>query len=268
MTKDKNPTPTKKLIYQIARYSGYFSGHLASSFADHSKRTATQISKVKKLVTDTLTKGLIFYCFINLSLYVLRLGSPGRALPSAEKIRRRFKNVLPEEIADKLTEAIISQKSLSESPSSVDFSVDLDEVDRLQAEQMRKICALIRRMFSLERKRELLELLIAFFQIDGAIENTELSALRQLSKSLGLTAKDFDDLFSTIAPRTTVIDKASFYEILEIDSSASAEQIHKAYRRMAAKYHPDRVANETTEAQQKAHNRFIEINQAFRRLKI
>lgn len=48
-----------------------------------------------------------------------------------------------------------------------------------------------------------------------------------------------------------------YYKTLEVDRKASADEIKRAYRRLARKYHPDR--NKETDAE----NRFKEVNEAY-----
>jgi len=50
-----------------------------------------------------------------------------------------------------------------------------------------------------------------------------------------------------------------YYDILGVSKSASADEIKKAYRRLALKYHPDRNGNKNPEAEKK----FKEANEAY-----
>ncbi|MGD9496578.1 MAG: molecular chaperone DnaJ [Armatimonadota bacterium] len=56
--------------------------------------------------------------------------------------------------------------------------------------------------------------------------------------------------------------QTDFYEILGVDRNASQEEIKKAYRRLARKYHPDVNPNDP-----QAEQRFKEISQAYQTLK-
>ncbi len=71
---------------------------------------------------------------------------------------------------------------------------------------------------------------------------------------------------STRAPAQA--SEASFdpYEILGIDSSASAEEIQAAYKARMHEYHPDKVAHLGEELQKVAHRKAVEIRQAYEQL--
>ncbi|XP_068659299.1 dnaJ protein ERDJ3B-like [Aristolochia californica] len=56
----------------------------------------------------------------------------------------------------------------------------------------------------------------------------------------------------------SVIGGKSYYEILQVSKGASDEQIKRAYRKLALKYHPDKNAGN-----EEANKRFAEINNAY-----
>jgi DnaJ like chaperone protein len=57
------------------------------------------------------------------------------------------------------------------------------------------------------------------------------------------------------------------YDILEIERGSSQEDIKRAYRRLAGKYHPDKVEHLGDEFKKLAEKRFKEIQQAYQELK-
>ncbi|HIJ38541.1 MAG TPA: DnaJ domain-containing protein, partial [Rhodospirillaceae bacterium] len=58
------------------------------------------------------------------------------------------------------------------------------------------------------------------------------------------------------------MSKRDFYEVLGIAKGASAEDIKKAYRKLAMQFHPDRNPDEPT-----AEQKFREVNEAYDVLK-
>ena len=55
--------------------------------------------------------------------------------------------------------------------------------------------------------------------------------------------------------------KRDYYEVLGVEKTASADQIKKAYRTLAIKYHPDKNQND-----QKCDEKFKEVGEAYETL--
>ncbi len=60
-----------------------------------------------------------------------------------------------------------------------------------------------------------------------------------------------------------VKDTHAAYKILEVEPTASDDEVKKAYRRMAVKYHPDKVEHLGPDFQKIAQEKFKEINAAY-----
>lgn len=56
------------------------------------------------------------------------------------------------------------------------------------------------------------------------------------------------------------------YSVLGIVPGASMEEVHRAYRREMAKYHPDRVSHLGEELQRVAHRKSLEIQKAYQEI--
>ena len=51
----------------------------------------------------------------------------------------------------------------------------------------------------------------------------------------------------------------SFYDILGVTESSSQDEIKKAYKKMAVKYHPDKVMHLGEEFQKSAKDKFLKV---------
>ena len=62
-------------------------------------------------------------------------------------------------------------------------------------------------------------------------------------------------------------DANSAYAVLEISPSATDDEVRSAYRRMAMKNHPDKVATLGPEVQKAAAEKFRQIQEAYETIK-
>lgn len=79
----------------------------------------------------------------------------------------------------------------------------------------------------------------------------EIDALEVIASYIGLSKAEADSIFAQFRPSND-----SNYRILEIDPSASDDDVKKAYRKMAVKYHPDKVATLGEDVQKAAEEKF------------
>ena len=62
-------------------------------------------------------------------------------------------------------------------------------------------------------------------------------------------------------------DSSMAYKILEVSKNASDNEVKKAYRKMATKFHPDKVHHLGKEFQKMAEEKFKTLNDAYTQIK-
>lgn len=113
-------------------------------------------------------------------------------------------------------------------------------------------------------KLELLHLLFNIAYADGEVVASELATIQRIANIFRIDRLDFE---SIKAPYMKTVDRDWAYKSLEIEPTATDEEIKKAYRRMAMKYHPDKVNDLGEEVKKSATEKFRSINEAYENLK-
>ena len=111
---------------------------------------------------------------------------------------------------------------------------------------------------------ELLHFLIDIANTDDYYSPEEEQLIINISHHLGINSADYRSL-AALYKKNVNPDWA--YEALEIEPNATNEEVKKAYRRVAMKYHPDKVANAGEEIKAKATEKFQAINKAYEHIK-
>ncbi len=97
---------------------------------------------------------------------------------------------------------------------------------------------------------------------DGDFSRQEKSVLEAIASAIRLTSSDASSVISMFYK-----DTDSAYAVLEISPSASNDEVKSAYRRMAMKNHPDKVATLGPEVQKAAAEKFRQIQEAYETIK-
>ncbi len=120
----------------------------------------------------------------------------------------------------------------------------------------------IKQYMEYSSRLQLLHFLFGLAAADAQIHVTELQLITKIAGILGISDTDFESIKAMFVKDTT-----SAYRILEITPDASDDELKKAYRRMALKYHPDRLAHLGDDVQKAANTKFQELNAAYEQLK-
>jgi DnaJ like chaperone protein len=127
---------------------------------------------------------------------------------------------------------------------------------------VREVCIQISRNMDYSSRLQLLHLLFNVSLADSTIHISEIEIIEKISGYLGVASTDFSSIKNMFIPETD-----SSYKILEIDPAASNEEVKKAYRRMAVKYHPDKVNHLGDEFKKTADEKFKKVNEAYQKIK-
>jgi DnaJ like chaperone protein len=104
--------------------------------------------------------------------------------------------------------------------------------------------------------------LFGIAQADGSITIQEQSVIDNISYYLGIQGADYFSIKSMFVQETD-----SSYKILGVNKDASDEEVKKAYRKMAVKYHPDKVSYLGEDVQDAAKEKFQKVSEAFEKIK-
>lgn len=120
------------------------------------------------------------------------------------------------------------------------------------------VCDQIRNSTTHATRLQLLHFLFGIAKADNVVNESEVQTLKTIANYLYISQADFESIKAMFYK-----DSKSAYRILEIEESASVEDIKKAYRTLVKKHHPDKLQH-LNEAQLKgANDKFLQIQEAY-----
>ena len=138
-----------------------------------------------------------------------------------------------------------------------------NEAEEIVRELLRKdynlyeVCSQIRSCMDYSQRLQLYHYLVSLAACDGLLQS-EMDILEVIASYIGLSKSEVNSIFAQFRPGND-----SNYRVLEITPDATDEEVKKAYRKMAVKYHPDKVATLGEDVQKAAEEKFKAVSQAY-----
>lgn len=124
------------------------------------------------------------------------------------------------------------------------------------------VCRQIEHNMNYSARLQLLHFLFGIANADNEVSDHEAKLIDFIARNMGITEKDLSSI------RAMFIQDTGFaYKILEIEQSATDDEVKKAYRRMAMKYHPDKLTHMGEDFQKAGQDKFRMVNEAYQAIK-
>ena len=127
---------------------------------------------------------------------------------------------------------------------------------------LHRICADIQMRMQPAVRAQLLHYLFGIAKADGHVSDAEINVIKSISNLLGVSNIDFESVKNMFYR-----DVNSDYKVLGLDESATDDEVKKAYRKMAVKFHPDKVSQMGEEYQKGAKEKFQKIQDSYEAIK-
>lgn len=125
-----------------------------------------------------------------------------------------------------------------------------------------QICSDIRLQLRPETRLQLVNYLFGIAKVDGDVSPSELNTISNIASMMGVPMEDFNQ-----SKGSHYRNVSADYQLLGVTESATDDEVKKAYRKLAIKYHPDKVAQMDEAAQKTAHEKFQKVQDAYEAVK-
>lgn len=140
------------------------------------------------------------------------------------------------------------------------------------------VCRQIKFNTDYTTRYHMVDFLFGIAASDNQILGSEQNILLTISNALGLNSGDYASIYArhvdygySGSSSSSSSSRSSYtkdpYKVLGLTKNATDDEVKKAYRRLAMKYHPDKVEGLGEDMKKNAEAQFREINEAYEQIK-
>ena len=225
--------------YGLFRYPGAILGFLVGSLIDNSagKRGGTR-SVLRDMTRQSVSPADFELNLLSLCSLVIRAdGTVSKT--EMDYVRQYFVSTYGKEKANAIFRTF-------------------NDINKKHEISAQRICTYLNQRTRYEVRLQLLHFLFGIAQADGHVSNAEIQKIQEIAGFMRVTVRDFDSIKAMFVKAA---DNA--YKILEISKTATDDEVKKAYRTMAKKYHPDRVNTKDEAIKKGAEEKFKQVQKAY-----
>ena len=129
--------------------------------------------------------------------------------------------------------------------------------------QLRPVCQQLTSSINHSSRLQIIHFLFGVSASDNEIHHAEIDLIKKIAGYLNVNNYDFESIKSMFIDYGSSGGLEKWFKILEIDKSASDEEVKKAHRKMVIKYHPDKLQGVSKDIVKLAEEKFLLVQQAY-----
>tara|TARA_Y100001970_G_C14102487_1_gene786260 strand:- start:125 stop:832 length:708 start_codon:yes stop_codon:yes gene_type:complete len=127
---------------------------------------------------------------------------------------------------------------------------------------LEKVCLQIKQQMDKPSRLQVIHVLFGLSQSDGDVHPEEVKVIQNISNLLGINQVEYKSIESMFKE-----DLESAYNVLGVSKDSTDLEIKKAYRKMANKYHPDKIAHLGDDFKEISQEKFKSVSEAYNKIK-
>ena len=131
--------------------------------------------------------------------------------------------------------------------------------------KLRQVCLQLNSHINHSSRLEIIHFLFGVAASDNDIHPKEVETIKRIATYMNINPYDFESIKSMFLAKGGVSSE-QHYTVLGITKDATDTQVKKAYRKMAVKYHPDKLQGVSEDIKKLAEEKFMKVKEAYEQI--
>jgi DnaJ like chaperone protein len=131
--------------------------------------------------------------------------------------------------------------------------------------KLRQVCLQLNGNINHSSRLEIVHFLFGVAAADNEIHSKEIETIKRIATYMNINPYDFESIKSMLLTNGTS-NSENWYKILGLTKDATDVDVKKAYRKMAVKYHPDKLIGVSEDIKNLAEEKFLAVKEAYEQI--